>query len=248
MTQAVVAVSVCTSAMVLKMTEKPNDWALNYIKMVMSQLGVSASELAARAGMASTTLTRPLKETGEHPYRISRSTLEKIRDVTGIPFPDESGVSLSGRVKAVTAHPPASTEDPEMVQVPVFDVEASAGHGALVHAEEQIDEMAFAAGFVRSITTSDSSMLAIIRVKGDSMEPTMLDGDKVLIDRSKTSLDFDGIYVLRYGQALHIKRVGRHRRRGWVTITSDNDQYREIEAEYSDVDIVGRVLWFGRKV
>lgn len=135
-----------------------------------------------------------------------------------------------------------------MIHVPVFDVEASAGHGALVHAEEQVDEMAFAAGFVRSITASDAASLAIIRVKGDSMEPTMLDGDKVLVDRSKTSLDFDGIYVLRYGQALHVKRVGRHRRRGWVTITSDNDQYREIEAEYSDVDIVGRVLWFGRKV
>lgn len=137
---------------------------------------------------------------------------------------------------------------PGMVKVPVYDVEASAGHGALIHAEEQVDEMAFATGFVRSITASDPASLAIIRVKGDSMEPTMLDGDKVLVDRSKTSLDFDGIYVLRYGQALHVKRVGRHRRRGWVTITSDNDQYREIEAEYSDVDIVGRVLWFGRKV
>lgn len=95
MTAAVVAASVCTSAMVLNMTDKTNDWALDYVKLAMAQLGVTASELASRAGMASTTLTRPLSETAGHPYRISRSTLEKIRDLTGIPFPDERGVSAA---------------------------------------------------------------------------------------------------------------------------------------------------------
>ena len=220
-----------------------NDWALDYVRSVIDKLGTSPSDLAAKVGVSSTTLTRPLNPEGTHPYSISRRTLEKIREKTGIPFPPEAGAS-----PIVTPGDSESGEEGDMIRVPVFDVTASAGHGSLVTMEEQVDEMAFATRFIRSMTAAAPKMLAIIQVKGDSMEPTMLDGDKVLVDRTKTSLDFDGLYVLRYGQALHVKRVGRHRKRGWVTITSDNDQYRQIEAEYSDVDIVGRVLWFGRKV
>lgn len=210
------------------------DWAIEYVRSVITELGISTSELATRAGVSSTTLTRPLNAQGNHPFSISRRTLEKIRDATGIPFP--------GEVAQPTPKPDA------LVQVKVFDVTASAGHGALVEAEQVVDEVGFSPNYIRSMTVAKPNDLSIIGVKGDSMEPTLLDGDQVLVDMSKRSLDFDGLFVLRYGDALHVKRVGRHRQRGFVTITSDNDQYRQIEAGYDEVDVIGRVLWFGRKV
>lgn len=145
---------------------------------------------------------------------------------------------------------PMISEDSEtgLVQVKVYDLSASAGGGALVEAERPVDEVAFAPRFLRSMTMASPRQLSIISVKGDSMEPTLLDGDQVLVDMSKTNPDFDGLFVLRYGDALHVKRIGRHRKAGWVTITSDNDAYRQIEAEYHEVAILGRVIWFGRKM
>lgn len=214
------------------------DWALEYVRRVLAHLNTNPTDLAIKVGVSSSTLTRPLNPKSGHPYAISRRTLEKIRDYSGVPFPD----SVSPNIEA------GSIGADHMITISVFDVEASAGSGSTVGAENVIDEVAFAPRFIRSMTAATPASLCVIGVKGDSMEPTLLDGDQVLVDTSKGNLDYDGLFVLRYGDALHVKRVGRHRKRGWITITSDNDQYRQIDAQYSDVDIIGRVLWFGRKV
>lgn len=132
--------------------------------------------------------------------------------------------------------------------VPVYDVQASAGYGTVVHGEEHIYNLAFDQSFLRQMTNAKPRELAIIQVQGDSMEPTLLNGDQVLVDRSKNNLDFDGLFVIRYGEALHIKRVGRAPKRGHVLIRSDNERYTPLEVPYGEIDVVGRVLWYGRKV
>ncbi len=59
----------------------------------------------------------------------------------------------------------------------------------------------------------------------------------------------DGLFVLRFGDALHIKRIGRSATRDHVTIISDNRAlYPPIDAALSEVDAIGKVLWYGRKV
>lgn len=132
--------------------------------------------------------------------------------------------------------------------VPVYDVTASAGYGAVVDAEDHICNMAFDRGFLRMMTDAKGQDLAIIRVKGHSMEPTLLDDDHVLVDRTKTNLDFDGLFVVRFGDALHVKRIGRSAMRGNVMVTSDHPGYRPLDMPKAEIDVVGRVLWYGRKV
>lgn len=132
--------------------------------------------------------------------------------------------------------------------VPVYDVEASAGFGAVVHSEEVVASMAFQPHFLREMTDAPASALAVIRVKGHSMEPTLLDDDHVLIDRTKTNLDYDGLFVLRFGEALHVKRIGRAAQRGHVMVLSDHPSYRPVEMPKSEIETIGRVIWYGRKV
>jgi phage repressor protein C with HTH and peptisase S24 domain len=108
--------------------------------------------------------------------------------------------------------------------------------------------MAFDRSFLRRMTDAKPSELAIIRVKGHSMEPTLMDDDHVLVDRSKTSLSYDGLFVLRFDDVLHVKRIGRSAIRGQVVVISDHPAYRDLDMPKVDLDVIGRVLWVGRKV
>ena len=66
--------------------------------------------------------------------------------------------------------------------------------------------------------------LASVQVMGDSMSPTLLDGDTIIIDCGARTLDVDAIYVIHMlGQRL-VKRLQR-RFDGSVTIISDNAAY-----------------------
>lgn len=132
--------------------------------------------------------------------------------------------------------------------VSVFDVAASAGMGAMIGEETEVHSLAFPPSYLKKLTSSSPGNLTIIGVKGDSMEPTLLDDDIVLLDMSKTNLSFDGLFVLRFDDALHVKRVGRAAKPGFVTILSDNPVFPPIEVEKAELTVVGKVLWYGRKV
>jgi phage repressor protein C with HTH and peptisase S24 domain len=133
--------------------------------------------------------------------------------------------------------------------VPVYEVQASAGHGSIVSEEKQEFSLAFPPRYLETLTSSNPRNLSIISVKGESMEPTLVDNDIVLLDMSKTNLSYDGLFVIRFDDALHVKRVGRSPKKGHITIISDNkDLYPPMEAAIADIEPVGKVLWCGRKV
>lgn len=143
----------------------------------------------------------------------------------------------------------AQSESPHSALVPVYDVAAGAGHGAIIDLEEMVFSMAFPDNYLKKLTKSKPENLAIIGVKGDSMLPTLLDDDVVLLDMEKRNLNYDGLFVLRFDDALHVKRIGRATSEGHVTILSDNrDLYPSFERRIDTIEAVGKVLWYGRKV
>jgi phage repressor protein C with HTH and peptisase S24 domain len=132
--------------------------------------------------------------------------------------------------------------------IPVYDVQASAGFGALVDYEEQTHSLAFPPDYLRKLTGASPKHLVIISTKGDSMEPTLLDDDIVLVDTSKTHMGYEGMFVLRHNDTLLVKRAGMAPKPGHVTLISDNKAYPPVEARLEDLHVVGKVLWYGRKV
>lgn len=133
--------------------------------------------------------------------------------------------------------------------VSIYDIEVSAGNGHIVpDFEAQVGQLAFPPGYLRHITSAPTHNLAIVTVKGDSMSPTLREGDVVMIDSTKRNLGYDGLFVLRMDGALHVKRVNRGSRTGVVRILSDNrDSYPPTERPLAEVEAVGKVLWYGRK-
>jgi hypothetical protein len=133
--------------------------------------------------------------------------------------------------------------------VPRLDVGASAGAGGLADEEPELSPFAFDAAWLRRLSAAPQR-LAIIRVEGDSMTPTLLPGEEIMVD-SSDAVDRlrDGIYVLRRDGVLLVKRVIRTTRRDSVTIVSDNPAYAtETEVAIASLLIVGRVLWAARQI
>jgi phage repressor protein C with HTH and peptisase S24 domain len=141
-----------------------------------------------------------------------------------------------------------TTTEPAADMVDVYNVEASAGFGSLVGNEMVVDRLSFPPGYLSKITRSNPKNLAIIGVKGKSMEPTLSDDDIVMVDLSKTDLSYDGLFVVRDGgDSLLVKRISRGSRRGTVMLVSDNPQYPNQERSFEDVEVVGKVIWKGVK-
>jgi len=142
--------------------------------------------------------------------------------------------------------PPAAS----LVPVPRLDAAAAAGAGAFDASERAEAHIAFEGAWLRRLARGAVDQLSIIRVAGDSMAPTLADGDDILVDRGDGADRLrDGIYVLRADGALIVKRCAVNPATGAVAIRSDNPAWPAWgEVDLASIDIVGRVVWKGGKV
>lgn len=132
-------------------------------------------------------------------------------------------------------------------KVPRFEVKASAGGGAIIHSEQIVDHLYFKTEWVKNVLGIPRDFLALISVQGDSMEPTLSNGDLILVDTRASRVEDGAIYVVQYDDALLVKRLQK-KYDGSVVIRSDNTLYEpEIlhGEEAINLKIVGRVVWAG---
>lgn len=137
-----------------------------------------------------------------------------------------------------------------MVLVPRLEVEASAGAGAIVAAEDVAEMLAFSAAWLRERHISPRAA-RILTARGDSMEPTIRDGDLLIVDTAIEMAVDNGIYVLAYGGVLLVKRLFMLRNGGLVIASDNKDAARDEEIpphEVPEVHIAGRVMWYGRTI
>jgi SOS-response transcriptional repressor LexA len=133
--------------------------------------------------------------------------------------------------------------------VPRFALGASAGPGAFAEDEAVQGQIGFDPAWLRGLGVSQSA-LSMIRVKGDSMAPTLGDGDDIMVDREDNAERArDGIYVLRMDDALIVKRLAPNPATRRCAITSDNPAYPDWpDCDPAAIDIIGRVVWAGRRL
>ena len=194
----------------------------------------SGDELARRTGIPRRTLETYL--TGAAEPKASR--LAAIASV--------AGVSLDWLITGVD-HGHAAEDDEGWIEVPLYDVKVSAGHGALLDHERIITQLKFRYySLARKGLQTDQ--LCAVQVTGDSMLPTLSEGDTLLIDRVQRVPVGDDIFVIRLSEVLLAKRLQRLAH-GGIRILSDNTLYPPETippAELPQLAVLGRVVWFGR--
>lgn len=131
-----------------------------------------------------------------------------------------------------------------LVLVPRIDVVASAGPGALIEDDRRAGGEAIDPALLRRLGVRPSD-ITLITASGESMAPTIADGDDMLVDRSDRQVDErGGVFVLRADGVLMVKRLRRDG--SGIALSSDNPGHPAIIADA--IDVIGRVVWLSRRL
>ena len=138
--------------------------------------------------------------------------------------------------------------DPEdkYAYVPLYDARCSAGHGAWNEGAKILTMLAFTAYSLRK-QGLEPTKLSAIRVDGDSMEGMLSDGDTVMINHARRTLEGEAVYVIRLDDHLYAKRLQRQFD-GSIHIISENKAYKDMivpKQQLNELEIIGRVVWAG---
>lgn len=169
------------------------------------------------------------------------------------PEPNQPGVDSVGNADAGQVSSDRIGIKPEEIDefalIPMYDIEASAGHGAVVGEELQISQLAFRKDWLKSKGLQQNK-LATLKARGDSMEPTLHDGDLLLVDTRIEKIIDDAIYIIHADHHLIVKRL-QQSLDGSISIISDNQRYekqRLSPEQAKALKIAGRVCWYGHEI
>ena len=196
----------------------------------MRSVGETLEALAAARGVSLSELSRLLGRNLAYLQQfVRRGTPRRLDERDRATLAQFFGVE-----EALLGGPAREAE----VAVPYLTVAASAGRGAVAGEERVIRAEHFTARMLREAGVSPEGA-SIIDAVGDSMAPGVLAGDRLLVDRGDVRLARDGIYVVRRGDELLVKRV---RREGaTIVLVSDNADYAPIVCAADEVAVIGRV-------
>ncbi|MGR3484032.1 MAG: S24 family peptidase [Paracoccaceae bacterium] len=144
----------------------------------------------------------------------------------------------------------------EFASVDRYDVQASAGPGAVAISEGEASPLAFRRDWLKRMGIAPSNA-AVFEARGDSMFPLIHDGDLLLIDRADTMPTLrtgeerrpSPIYTFEQDGSLRLKRV--ERREQFIVLLSENygDHPPEIVAgpQMEELRFIGQVHWWCRR-
>lgn len=139
----------------------------------------------------------------------------------------------------------------ELTYVRQVDISFSMGDGAIIDDYPDAGLIPFSLDFIRSVTRSSTDHLFVATGHGESMEPTLLRSDLLMIDSAQNRVAYqDQIWAISYAGCGMIKRI--RRRRGLdgdeIEIISDNPVVPPQIVPLEDVHIVGKLVWVGRRM
>ncbi len=92
--------------------------------------------------------------------------------------------------------------------------------------------------------------VAILPIVGEAMEPTLCNGDEVMISRVRTQESVrEGLYAIRGSSEIFVRRIAIDPTKNRLTVLTDHPAYPSWQGiQRKGVDIVGRVIWIGARV
>jgi len=194
--------------------------------------GKSVAKIASIAGMANTTLNRHFNGTAES--RLSQPTIDKLKaaflDFPGWGYDNEDETSRL-----------------DYVDVDVLPSYGGMGGGGSGEGDRIIAKLSRT--LVEDELKGRAGDFLLIDVRGDSMKPDFWHGDQILVDKRDRDPVQPGPFAIWDGDAYVVKLVERvPGRRGWYRIFSANDRYSPYEVPEDEAQIMGRTVWFARRL
>lgn len=200
------------------------------IEGLIEHTGLTATEVARKAGLAVTTLTRPLNKPVKH--QLSKATIDKLR----LAYPD-----------FWSKEPDFPEVDSKRAYLPVEIMPSFAGMGGGGTGEGDIEHALVPRTLVEDELRAKPEDLLVIEARGTSMKPDFEHGDQILIDKRDTNTAQPGAFALWDGDAYVVKMVERLPG-GRLRVFSRDKDLTPHEYEAEEVMIMGRPVWFGRRL
>lgn len=212
------------------------------LENLLEKSGMSQSELARRVGIKQPSIGRLISGQTK-----STSVLTEIaRELRTTPeyLTGESDSMFETRA----AFTPANASHHDEILIPELDIAYSMGGGSAIDDYQEKKLIPFPKTWLRPMIGGNFDQVFVARGSGDSMLPTLLDGDIIIIDTAQRSIDRqDALWAISYGDLGMVKRV-RKTADGGYQINSDNPAVSAIMAYDDEMHVIGRVIWLGRRM
>lgn len=218
------------------------------------QLATSQADFAESCGTAPSVISlivspNPKRNLGDKLARKIEAARELPHGWLDVSHPDQGAIDVSS-LPAPLAQKISSYR--ARLSIDRFDIAGSMGPGTEPpDLHNIVDSMTLDAAWVRqNLVYTAVENIKLISGRGDSMSPTIKNGDPLLVDVGITSVECDAIYFFLMAGQLHIKRIQRHL--DGLSILSDNERYRPVEvaaAREIELTIFAQVIygWNGQK-
>lgn len=211
-------------------------------------LGKNQSDFAEMLDTAQPTVSK--WESGQTlPEGENLSLLVELSGVGTRAFCDAPWSAPQGAVAAAATMSPEDFAE-EMGLALIDEIDLALGMGAtyLDGNVEVKGRAPFRLEWLSGLYDGPIDALKVVQGRGDSMEPTIRDGDIVLLDTSSRRLDEqDMIWAVSYGELGMIRRL-RRLPSGALLMSPDNPVVRPTEAHDGECHIMGRVIFIGRRM
>lgn len=241
--------------------ERVEQLKANMLRLRWSQndVAVNASQIAAKMGVTLSLSQQSVAAFLSGKAKRIPTWLQFVDSAIGLADTSREHAALTRRaLEVLDAHRPPTFSDVLPTRsasdgdgaIRIRQVDLSYAMGDGTNLEDYPEEMsvAFDPNFLRTLTKASYASLFVARGEGDSMQPTLINDDLVLIDTSQRMLKMqDRIWACAVHGAGMIKRlrvIGDQR----VEVRSDNPTVGNREVDADDLHIVGRVIWIGRRV
>lgn len=223
------------------------------IHNLIKEKNISLAKISLGIGKNVAYLQQYLKKGS--PVRLPEEQRKKLalilevdeQELTDIPITSPIPAHITG-TNAIASKISSIFIKKDEVIIDVIDATACCGDGIENLPEKVCGHWKLPLNEFKSITAGNPDNIKMLRVQGDSMQPTINEGDWVWVDVSNNYVSSDGIYLLRMATGLAVKRLQSGLSN--IVIKSDNSSYSDITAEVGEINIIGKVVYIlnGRRV
>lgn len=224
------------------------------IKHARAAMGLSQSQLGKRLGVDASAVSQwEVNKTAPNSANLAKLATVLKRSAVWLRFGTEE--TIADELDEFARE--------DMESVIEVDTRAGAGGGGfwstennetndvgyIVSADVKKAEWMLPTMYLRQYLGIYSRNAKIIEIAGDSMAPTLMSGDRVIIDLSQRNPSPPGMFAIWDGVGVVCKRLelltntDPHR----LMLISDNPKNLTYERTAEEVNIIGRVVWYARR-
>lgn len=220
-------------------------------KISREKIELSQQQLADKVGVSQQSIAKI--ENGE---TLQPRKIKQLADALGVTVNWLQFGDLDGNgqdTNMVVKDWEDTAPDPYLfTQIPVLDIELSAGNGSeaeVIESESNTYPLRKEELRAAGVSPADAR---IVRILGNSLFPVLTNGDKVAVDLKQTYPVRDGdLYAIRDGVLLRVKILVNRPDGGIILKSYNKDEYPDeiltYEERNSRIHIIGRVFWSSRR-